>query len=102
MIEDVIRSKLLTQFSSQTVTVENESHKHSVPKHSETHFKIVIVSDDFKGQNLLARHRKINEILKEEIAQIRAMSLHTFTHSEWDNSAQNPESPQCAGGSKRN
>jgi len=51
---------------------------------------------------LLARHRKINEILKDELKdQIHALALHTFTPEEWENrQKQSQQSPPCLGGSE--
>ena len=61
-----------------------------------------IVSEDFDGKNLLARHRMINEILADELQnKIHALALHTYTSEEW--TAQNgsaPMSPPCQGGGK--
>ena len=48
--------------------VINESSGHNVPKGSETHFKVVVVSDSFDGQMLIARHRMVNEILADELS----------------------------------
>ncbi len=82
--------------------VVNESHKHSVPENSETHFKITVVSERFNGKPLVARHRLVNELLKDEImAGVHALALHTRTPDEWfDQGGVSPESPPCLGGSK--
>jgi BolA protein len=39
--------------------VVNESGSHNVPAGSETHFKVVLVSDAFDGVRLIARHRRV-------------------------------------------
>lgn len=97
-LENALRGAL----SPTVLNVENESHMHSVPRNSETHFKVVIASDVFVGLPLLARHRKVNAVLAEVIPQIRALSLHTFTPDEWqERTGERIESPQCHGGSKR-
>lgn len=84
------------------LAVENESHRHNVPPGSESHFKVVIVSDDFAGQGLLARHRRVNEILAEELQnQIHALALHTYTTADWqERHGDAPMSPPCLGGGK--
>ena len=33
----------------------------------ETHFKVILVSDEFEDIKLVQRHRKINELLKYEL-----------------------------------
>jgi len=42
-------------------------------------FSIVVVSPAFEGKALLARHRAVNEALKEEIPLIHALSMKTHT-----------------------
>ena len=102
-IESVIVQKLLNEFSPLHLDVINESHQHNVPPGSESHFKVIIVTDAFEGQRLIGRHRAINKVLSEELAEhIHALALHTYTEKEWnDYYADNtPLSPKCMGGSK--
>lgn len=103
-IKSSLERKLAAAFSPQLLQVENESHMHSVPRGSETHFKAVIVSSQFTGLSLLKRHRLVNEAVSEEITRIRALSLHTLTPEEWRSRTQQsedvvPSSPTCRGGS---
>jgi BolA protein len=83
--------------------VENESHMHSVPANSETHFKVTLVTEAFTGLRLLQRHRKINQLLAEELAgPVHALALHTYTTQEWEQKhGAVPDSPNCLGGSKQ-
>ncbi|KAG8449875.1 hypothetical protein GDO86_016520 [Hymenochirus boettgeri] len=67
-VEHSIRSKLTESLNPSHLEVHNESHMHAVPKDSETHFKVVVVSDSFSGKSLIQRHRLVNELLKEELA----------------------------------
>ncbi len=82
--------------------VVNESHMHSVPPGSETHFKVVVVSPQFDGKRQVARHQMIYRLLADELAGgVHALALHTYTDTEWQGCEQAaPESPQCMGGSK--
>jgi BolA-like protein 1 len=82
--------------------VENESHMHSVPKGSETHFKVLVVSEAFAGQGLVARQRRVNELLRDEFgAGLHALSLRLLTPEQWQNGAgEGFVSPACLGGSK--
>lgn len=104
IVQSQIESKLEQQLSPQVLMVENESHMHSVPANSETHFKVTLVSDIFEGKRLLGRHRMVNEVLKEELAgPVHALALHTYTASEWQSKQGHvPSSPNCLGGSKVN
>jgi len=96
-IEDRIQGALQVQH----IDVINETHMHNVPPDSESHWKVVVVSEDFGGVRAVRRHRKIYAALKEELKQgIHALALVTMTPDEWAAAASPPESPPCLGGSK--
>ena len=101
-MQTVLEQKLANAISAQHLEVVNESNNHNVPPGSESHFKVVLVSEDFAGQSLIQRHRKINQVLADELAgQIHALALHTYTPTEWKEKHGNaPMSPPCLGGSK--
>ncbi|QXO17949.1 MULTISPECIES: transcriptional regulator BolA [Vibrio] len=100
MIQEVIETKLHNAFQPEYLKVINESYMHNVAPGSESHFKVIVVSDSFAGQRLLARHRQVNQALMEELSNhIHALAIHTYTPQEWnekENSA--PDSPMCVGG----
>lgn len=56
-VQQAIESKLTEALKPTELRVLNESYMHAVPKNSETHFKVVVVSPMFDGQKLIARHR---------------------------------------------
>ena len=100
-IEDDIISKLQNALSPQHLEVINESHMHNVPPGSESHFKVIAVSDEFEGLMPIARHRLINKALVDELqGVIHALSLHTMTAAEWTEKGDAPASPPCMGGGK--
>ena len=92
----------LKEMSPLYLEVVNESFMHAVPKDSETHFKVVVVSDEFEGLRLVNRHKMIYGVLSEQLAgPVHALALHTFTAKEWGQEKQNsPKSPQCRGGER--
>ncbi len=52
----------------------DESHKHAGHaamkdhgRNGETHFKVIVISDEFEGKLLIDRHRIINECLSQEL-----------------------------------
>ncbi len=104
--QEKITAKLNKAFSPEHLEVINESFMHNVPEGSESHFKILIVCDDFEDKILIARHRLVNKILSDELSKeqseggIHALSLHTMTMSEWFEKGHVPESPKCMGGEK--
>ena len=104
LIQNVIEEKLMKAFEPHHLDVVNESYMHNVPTGSESHFKVTIVTDNFEGQRLLQRHRAVNKILSEELAErIHALALHTYTTQEWfEYYSDSPRmSPKCLGGSKK-
>lgn len=98
-----IEQKLANSIHAMHLDVINESSSHNVPPGSESHFKVVMVSNDFAGKNLLARHRMINEILADELQhKIHALAIHTYTEDEWKSqNGDAPMSPPCLGGGGR-
>lgn len=78
----------------------NESHMHAVPPGSESHFKLVIVSQEFEGLNAVKRHQAVYRILGDLMQQIHALALHTYSPAEWQARSGAPDSPDCLGGSK--
>lgn len=104
-IQTKIQQKLLEAFSPLVLDVINESHQHNVPEGSESHFKVVIVSNDFDGKRLIGRHRMVNQVLADELANhIHALAIHTYTEEQWHTEYKDkvPLSPKCLGGSKFN
>ena len=82
--------------------VINDRPRHNVPPGSESHFKIVVVSDVFDGQRLVQRHQSINGLLAGELAgDLHALSMETLTPEEWTaRGGHTLQSPPCLGGGK--
>ena len=82
--------------------VTNESHMHNVPPGSESHFKVIVVSDVFEAKSRVQRHQTMNAVLADELAgPVHALSMQTQTDAEWDASGgRKVASPACHGGSK--
>jgi BolA protein len=101
-IQADIEAKLAEALSPVHLEVINESNQHNVPPNSETHFKVVVVSDGFDGRRKVARHQSVYGLLKQELAgPVHALALHTYTPSEWkERFGEAPLSPPCLGGSK--
>lgn len=102
-IEQIINQKLTSAIACDTLEVLNESHAHNVAKGSETHFKVTLVSPEFKEMLAVKRHQKIYGILQDELQQgVHALALHLYSPQEWaDKNGVSPQSPQCMGGSKK-
>lgn len=97
-IEQGITDKLSQFFKPEHLEVINESNRHHVPPNSETHFKVVIVSEQFNDKRLIARHREVNQVLAFELENgVHALSINTYTQVEWQDLAAVPRTPNCKG-----
>ena len=62
-----LESILIGQFAPIYLHVVNESHMHKVPVNAETHFKIVMVSDNFENLSSVQRHKLVYKALALEM-----------------------------------
>jgi BolA family transcriptional regulator, general stress-responsive regulator len=102
IVQERIIQKLAVALDLQHLEVVNESGNHNVPSGSESHFKVVLVSETFETLPLIARHRQVNGILSHELANdIHALAIHTYTGKEWrKKNGEAPMSPPCLGGGR--
>jgi BolA protein len=101
-VQQEIEQQLKSQLNPSFLDVANESHQHSVPPNSETHFRVVVVSEAFDGRRKVARHQQVYAALTAQLeGPVHALALHTYTPQEWQQRQQDaPASPECRGGSK--
>jgi len=68
---DTIVNKLAAAFAPTNLDVVDESHHHE--GHAghrpggESHYRVYIVSESFRGKSRIERHRMVNEILAAEL-----------------------------------
>jgi stress-induced morphogen len=93
---DKIVDSLNDELVVEKMYLENESLMHNVPINSETHFKLVIVSDDFVEMTKVKRHQLIYQILVETMKKIHALSIQAFTIEEYNNNPVMLSSPECS------
>lgn len=98
-VRETITEKLKSELAPQHLWVENESHMHSVPANSETHFKVTVVAESLRGLLPVKRHQRVYAALAEEMAgPVHALAVHAYAPEEWAGEA--PDSPDCMGGGK--
>jgi BolA protein len=85
--KDVITQKLTSAFAPESLKIVDESHQHE--GHAghrpggETHFRVYIVSEAFRGKTRVARHRLINETLAAELSdRVHALAIHAAAPGE--------------------
>jgi BolA protein len=86
-VQDIITRKLTEAFTPDSIRVVDESHQHEGHgghrPGGETHFRVYIVAQAFKGKSRLERHRMINEILAGELAAgVHALAIHAAAPGE--------------------
>ena len=71
-VQQKIHDKLTEAFSPESLEVKDESHLHAghagARPEGETHFRVKIVAEAFRGKPLVQRHRMVNESLADELA----------------------------------
>jgi BolA protein len=85
--QQTITNKLREDFLPESLEVRDESHLHE--GHAghrpggETHFRVYIVSQAFKGKSRIERHRMINATLSSEVAgTVHALAIHAQAPGE--------------------
>lgn len=99
VVQGRIEKLLRDAFQPSFLQVENESYMHRVPEGAETHFKVVLVSEQFANVSPVKRHQQVYRVMAHELQNsVHALALHTFTQSEWEMKAGKVmASPACKG-----
>jgi len=110
-VENEIKQILTREYNPIHMEIINESHMHNVPKFSESHFKVLVVSDLFTPLSLIEQHKHVNNTLKDYIGtgKIHALSIVSRTPVQWERIQKKKEleqqqqsnvepSPSCKGG----
>ena len=94
-VSESISKKISEEFKPIHFEVINESHLHHGPR-TESHFKLILVSEKFHNLPLVKRHKLVNKCLENEVQLIHALSLKLFTPEEWIIEKDQVEaSPKC-------
>ena len=84
---DLITERLTKAFAPESLDVVDESNQHA--GHAghrpggETHFRVDIVAQAFRGKSRLERHRMVNETLSGELKRgVHALAIHAAAPGE--------------------
>ena len=94
-IESTINKIINESYNPLYIELVNESFMHNVPKDSESHFKLIVVSDIFKNMTLVQRHKHIYLSLKTTMNNIHALSINAFDTEEFRLNPDISRSPDC-------
>jgi BolA family transcriptional regulator, general stress-responsive regulator len=86
-VQQTISRKLTETFAPVSLKVLDESNQHAGHAghqgRDETHFRIYIVAEAFKGKSRIARHRLINDLLADELkGGVHALAVHAAAPDE--------------------
>ena len=84
---DILTRKLTEAFTPRSLNVVDESHQHEghagARPGGQTHFRVYIVSEAFKGKTRIDRHRMINQVLADDLAAgVHALAIHATAPGE--------------------
>ncbi len=86
-VSETITKKLKDAFAPESIEVVDESHLHE--GHAghrpggQSHFRVHIVSQAFAGKSRIDRHRMINAILADDLADgVHALAIHASAPGE--------------------
>ena len=86
-IEQNIREKMMVALSPVRLDVINESELHaghrSSPGTGQSHFRVLVVSEQMRGKSRVERHRMVNEALSAELeGGIHALAIKAYAPGE--------------------
>jgi len=83
---DRITKKLTEAFAPESLRVLDESHHHEGHAghrpEGQTHYRVYIVAETFRGKTRIERHRMINSALVAELAGVHALAIHAAAPGE--------------------
>jgi len=86
--EQRIEAQLRQQFEPLHLEIEDESHRHrghAGAADGRGHFKVQIVSERFRGQSRVQRHRLVYDALAAELqTDIHALAVQALAPEEWE------------------
>lgn len=90
-VKDTMRAKLESALKPLSLDVIDDSAKHAghmlhpggVEPRGETHFTVKVVSEAFTGKSRIDRHRMVNAVLAEELADgVHALAIQAKSPGE--------------------
>lgn len=79
MDSETIQELLRQHLQDPYVSVSGDGH----------HFEALVVSPEFEGLKLIAQHRRVKDVLREQLdsGYLHAISLRTLTPAQWQGEA---------------
>jgi BolA protein len=79
-VGQTISAKLMQSFTPEALEVIDESHQHAghsgARADGESHFRVRIVSEAFRGKSRVEQHRMVNAVLAQELKErVHALAI---------------------------
>jgi BolA family transcriptional regulator, general stress-responsive regulator len=79
-VGQTISAKLMQSFAPAALEVIDESHQHAghsgARADGESHFRVKIVSEAFRGKSRVEQHRMVNAVLAQELKErVHALAI---------------------------
>ena len=101
-LQTIIEAKLVEALQPERMEIFNDSRRHSRPG-TDSHFRVILVSDLFEGKNLVARQRLVFSALAFELAgPVHALQMRCMTPAEYREADEEVRlvAPPCSGAPK--
>ena len=78
-----IEAKLIATFAPERLSIDNDSNRHA-GRAQNSHFRVILVAEAFKGHNPVARQRQVYACLASELAgPVHALQMKCLTPAEY-------------------
>ena len=95
-VQTFISQQIEEKLAPAQYEVRNESHRRL---EDESHFHVLVVSDAFKGQSRIQRHRSVQSLFTDDANELKFHSLRITarTPEEQEKKQSVPKAPGCTG-----
>jgi len=92
-IEEKIYEIIMKKLRPVVFNIVNNSHKHKnhlLKNESQSHFFLNIVSDVFRNQSMVQRHKLVYKLLSDVLStKVHSLQMGTYTSEEYKKSLRN-------------
>ena len=102
-IQTQIEAKLKAALEPERLRIDNDSKRHAGPA-TDSHYRIIVVSNAFEGVSRVQRQRLVYTCLSEELTgPVHAIQMKCLTPTEYEaaDGEVTLKAPPCAGGHRR-
>ena len=84
-LEQQLIERLQTLAPSHLEVINESAYHGGYFPGKESHFKVIVVSEEFNGLRLVQRHQKVYALASDlmNLGQIHALAIHAYLPSEW-------------------